>query len=1363
MILPNNNMKNYIYKKENFIKSAQIWTLRLLLFMMAAAFYPAKAQVVTYTFASSSGTYTPIAGTTIFTGTWDDGASALLTIPFTFNYNNINYTTLSATANGFITMGAITPGTVYCGLQQSPPNSIAGYGTDLVSSTGVLSSVQYATTGTAPNRQFVVQWTNCQHYSSGGVDHWDFQVIINETSNTVQVVWGSSTDVTTMGVNNCGDVSTESGNVGLLGSSVSDFNIRSVTNGINTWATSVAGGSLNDVCNMSSTNTPASGLTYTWTPVPPTPMVYISSTTVFQNNMQDVGQGATGNVILQVQVVTLGILSPFDLTSLDLSTAGCTNAAADIANAKVYYTGNSSSFNTANQFGSTVANPNGAYTVNGTATLSYGTNYFWVAYDITPGAVIDDTLSGCCTQITGTGTMGAQVPTVTCPAGFQVIAEIGFWTPVATLAPDSNAGVMILLSDGTVLCKTLSGGTDGIGNIWDKLTPDINGSYVNGTWSQIAPMHDTRLYYSTQVLKDGRVYVAGGEYGTGNALGEVYDPLTNLWTMTPTNGESISDANSEILPDGKLIQAMVSFTFNLKGTEIYDPVANTYTPGPLCLGSHNESAWVKLPDSSILFVDIGSTNSERYIPSLNQWIVDGTVPVALYDVVGSETGAAFLLPDGRAFFMGATQHTAYYTPSGNVNPGTWAAGPDIPNQQAADDAPAAMMVNGKILCAVSPDPTISGSFVPPTTFYEFDYLSNSFTSIKAPDGTNSMNIACYKAGMLDLPNGTVLYSQQQDASASQYYVYTPAGAPLAAGKPTISGIIQNSCDSFMITGTLFNGISEGSAYGDDWQNATNYPIIRLTSGTNVYYARSYNWNSTCVMTGNLPDTTYFTLQAGMPAGNYSLVVIANGIASDTIGITISFPSLSSTLNPPAICSNTLFTYTPTSATLGATFTWTRAAVAGISNPAIIIPQTTDPNEVLINTTSNPISVVYLYVTSANGCSGTDSVTVVVNPAFTSISGTSSICLGDSTTLTASGGTSYVWNTSDTTVSITVSPVITTIYSVTSTNSTGCPGGTDSIEVTVNPLPVVDFTGLPDSICSNNGIIVLTGNPPGGTFTGTGIVGTNYNPVGISGNDTITYVYSDSLGCSNFSKHVVFVNPGPLPTITASGSTTFCQGDSVTLSTGIFASYIWSNSSTMNSITVNSSGIYTVTVTDNISCTGSDTIAVVVNPLPNVTFTGLPDTVCINIGNVALTGNPPGGTFSGAGVVGNIFNPAALSQGNDTVIYTFTDGLGCENSATHVVYVDLCLGIEETLLSEYAFNVYPNPAEKVVTISFTVKEGGNYVITLNDVLGRTVKENAGKATKGTNSYLIHLDGIAKGAYSIILSKGDDLVKTKLVIE
>jgi len=449
----------------------------------------------------------------------------------------------------------------------------------------------------------------------------------------------------------------------------------------------------------------------------------------------------------------------------------------------------------------------------------------------------------------------------------------GTWTPLANMSPDPNSGVMILLSDGSVLTKT-SSGPDFYGNVWNKLTPDAHGSYVNGTWSTIAPMFDTRLYFSSQLLKDGRLYVAGGEYGTGAGGGELYDPIADTWAhagWTANPIDTFYDANSEILPDGKVLQGVVNQWGY--GNEIYDPVTSSYTLGAPCIGSHDESTWVKLADNSILFVDWGSRASERYIPSTGTWIADGNVPVDLYDGAIWETGPGLLLPDGRAFFLGSSGHTAYYTPTGTVSPGSWTAGPDIPMHRGAPDGVMSMMMNGKILMVASDTPSAFNNFPSPTWFYVFDYLTNTYTHIMAPTGDDTLTGSAYWSNMLNLPDGSILFASQ---GGQQYYTYKPTGTPLAAGKPTVDSVFKINCDTFKITGKLFNGISEGSCYGDDWQMSTNYPLVRLISGNNVYYTRTWNWNRTGVMTGALKDTALFSLPAGLPMGTYSLELVVNG-------------------------------------------------------------------------------------------------------------------------------------------------------------------------------------------------------------------------------------------------------------------------------------------------------------------------------------------------------------------------------------------------------------------------------------------------------------------------------------------------------
>ncbi|MFO0826816.1 MAG: hypothetical protein U0572_01595 [Phycisphaerales bacterium] len=472
-------------------------------------------------------------------------------------------------------------------------------------------------------------------------------------------------------------------------------------------------------------------------------------------------------------------------------------------------------------------------------------------------------------------------------------ASAGTWIPVASNAPVVNAGVALLLSDGSVMVLGDAVGDDGIGDVWHKLTPDSHGSYVNGSWSSVAPMPNSREYFSSQVLMDGRVYVAGGEYGTGKSKAEVYDPVANAWTIAANPGDVLSDANSEMLPDGRVLQAFV--TGNLKKNKIYDPVANTYVSAPDCLGIHNESVWMKLADDSILFVDRGDTTSERYIPALNNWVSAGTVPVQLYDPYGLETGAALRLPDGRAFFMGSPNTSAYYEPGRGTAPGTWVAGPVPPNGTGAPDAPMAMLVNGKILCALSPKPTPAEHFPRPTTFYEFNYLTNTFTQIAAPGGGMSISDHVYAFCFLALPDGSVFCTHQASAT---YHVYVPDGAPLAIGKPSIASVTKTAASTYVLAGTGFNGISEGASYGDDWQMNTNYPIARLTSadGNDVRYARTFNWNSTGVATGSLVTTTKMALPPSIEPGSYSLVVVANGIASDPVTFVVPAAPCAEDLN-----------------------------------------------------------------------------------------------------------------------------------------------------------------------------------------------------------------------------------------------------------------------------------------------------------------------------------------------------------------------------------------------------------------------------------------------------------------------------------
>jgi hypothetical protein len=489
----------------------------------------------------------------------------------------------------------------------------------------------------------------------------------------------------------------------------------------------------------------------------------------------------------------------------------------------------------------------------------------------------------------------------------------GIFTPLVNLPPE-GIGTMMLLSDGTVMAQNAPSG--GFGRNWYQLTPDASGSYVNGTWSQLASMSDTRLYYPSDVLPDGRVFVAGGEYGSGTNKGEVYDPLSNTWTSAPAGPlGDIGDVPSETLPDGRVLVAYR----NDGRTNIYDPASNTWTPGPTKDDRASEESWVKLDDQSILEAEVNhSPQAEKYIPSENRWISAGTLPVSL--IQGSEIGAGLRLPDGRAFFLGASGHTALYTPPSNPDdPGTWAAGPDIPQGFATWDAPAAVMPNGKVLAAVGPH-----NYNGPTHFVEFDPATDSFSSVTSP----TFNGPPFVGRMLMLPSGDVLFTDGH----TQLYVYTPDGGPDPSWQPTITDVTDNGDGTFLLSGTQLNGISEGASYGDDAMMSSNYPLVQLTDADgNVLYARTFNWSSTQVATGSTPVSTYFTLPDGINPGDYSLSAVANGIASDPVIFTVGPATASNGTHRVApatlatAASHTVFS-SPDPATVGATVLASSGAV-----------------------------------------------------------------------------------------------------------------------------------------------------------------------------------------------------------------------------------------------------------------------------------------------------------------------------------------------------------------------------------------------------------------------------------------------------
>jgi hypothetical protein len=447
--------------------------------------------------------------------------------------------------------------------------------------------------------------------------------------------------------------------------------------------------------------------------------------------------------------------------------------------------------------------------------------------------------------------------------------------------PPNGAGIAFLLTDGTVIAQG-QGESD-----WAKLTPDKFGSYVNGTWKRIASLPSGYVpdAFASAVLADGRVIIEGGEYNNNQFaftnLGAVYDPVKDTWTrQKPPDGWGfIGDSPSAVLPNGHFL---LGSKFDRRIAEL-DPATMTWTNLP-STGKNDRNAeegWTLLPDGSVLTYDVTKApHSERYISSQQKWVSAGSTIVDLHsptNIVGcipygksgcyyppGEVGPGILRPDGTVFATGSGSnggsgpgHTAIY----HSAPGKWSAGPDFPNDDNAGDSFAVLLPNGNVLVL-----GLSGAL------YEFDGKKLTLDPVGGVQP------------ILVLPTGQVL------AEGFSVQVYNPKGKPDPAWAPVIKSSPKTATrgSTYKISGQQFNGLSQAAAFGDEYETATNYPLVRITNKAthHVFYAKTHDHSTMGVATGTATVSTNFDVPAGAETGASTLEVVANGIPSKAVNITI---------------------------------------------------------------------------------------------------------------------------------------------------------------------------------------------------------------------------------------------------------------------------------------------------------------------------------------------------------------------------------------------------------------------------------------------------------------------------------------------
>jgi hypothetical protein len=447
--------------------------------------------------------------------------------------------------------------------------------------------------------------------------------------------------------------------------------------------------------------------------------------------------------------------------------------------------------------------------------------------------------------------------------------------------PPDGVGITFLLTDGTVITQG-NGGSD-----WAMLTPDKFGSYLNGTWKTIAslPAGYVPSAFASAVLADGRLIIEGGEYNNGQFaftnLGAVYDPVKDTWTkQKPPDGWGfIGDSPSAVLPNGHFL---LGSKFDKRIAEL-DPDTLTWTDYNSTgkFDRNAEEGWTLMPDGSVLTYDVTKApHSERYIPSKLKWISAGSTIVDLHSpstfgcikygnnkcyYPPGEVGPGILRPDGTVFATGSGSnggngpgHTSVYDPT----TGKWTLGPDFPKDDNAGDSFAVLLPNGNALVL-----GVSGAL------YEFDGKKLTLDPVGGV------------APILVLPTGQVL------AASFSAEVYNPKGTYQQSWAPVITAFPKSVArgSTYKISGHQFNGLSQAAAFGDEDETATNYPLVRITNKAShhVFYAKTHDHSTMGVATGTATVFTNFDVPAEMETGASTLEVVANGIASKRVNVTVN--------------------------------------------------------------------------------------------------------------------------------------------------------------------------------------------------------------------------------------------------------------------------------------------------------------------------------------------------------------------------------------------------------------------------------------------------------------------------------------------
>ncbi len=501
----------------------------------------------------------------------------------------------------------------------------------------------------------------------------------------------------------------------------------------------------------------------------------------------------------------------------------------------------------------------------------------------------------------------------------------------------------------------------------------------------------------------------------------------------------------------------------------------------------------------------------------------------------------------------------------------------------------------------------------------------------ATNNGNMQNFSIINSFTLSATSATACSGSSTTLTASggaSSYTWNPGAivGTQAVYSPTATTIYTLSGSSGTCINTATTSITIGGALSITITPSTS----TICSGSSVTLVASgavtYTWNTGSNATSiavSPTATTIYTVNAtsGTCTGSKSGTVVVNAT-----------PTL--VANSATICNGSTATLTASGAT---TYTWNPGNLVGAS------------------VSISPTSTAVYTVTGANGlCTSNLSRTVTVNalPTIAINPSSANICSGSSATFNGSGASTYTWSTGLTNASISLSPSVTTGYTLTGTSALGCIG-TNTAAITVTTTPTVTVNNF--TICSGGTITI----PASGATTYSWNTGSTSSSITVSPSSTTVYTVTGFNGvCSNIQTSTITIGTA-LSVIISPTNPAVCAGNSATLTASGATTYTWSTGSNLTAIVVSPTTATTYSIIGaSGACAGTKTITVIVNANPTTVLTTT-NVSCFGGSNGQLSASSTGVgpftyTYSPSG-------PTNVSAGNYTTITQASNGCKTTNT------------------------------------------------------------------------------------------------------